>query len=251
MDRPLDGNRDGAAAPALPVFPLVQKRAVANQTIETIKEMIVRGEVTAGQRLPAERELAARFGVSRPSLREAIRALIALNILESRHGEGTFVSSLEPELLAEPIDFVLRVNADALFSLLETRLVLETGIAALAAERATDLELLQLEDFAKLGRPLLDDPAAFIDHDVEFHARIRRMARSPILSSLLDSVNALAVASRRRTAANRDVRTKALADHEAMAKTLKARDPDAAREAMAAHLQHVSVGLSPGSGQVA
>lgn len=253
MARPIEGGQVGDGRQLGPDFPLLRKRAVANETIETIKEMIVRGEVSAGQRLPAERDLAARFGVSRPSLREAIRALIALNILESRHGEGTFVSSLEPELLAEPIDFVLQVNADALFSLVEARLVLETGIAALAAERATDLELLQLEDFAQLGRRLLDDPDAFIEHDIEFHGRIRRMARSPILSSLLESVNALSLESRRRTARSAQVRSRAHADHQAMAKTLKARDPDAARAAMAAHLQHVSVGLSGSddSGQVA
>ena len=73
----------------------------------------MRGELRAGQRLPAERDLAVQLALSRPSLREAIRALIALNILESRHGEGTFVSSLDPELLSEPIDFVLQVNDDA------------------------------------------------------------------------------------------------------------------------------------------
>src|SRR5690242_3473316 len=82
-----------------PRFPVIRRTAVAKEAIDTIKELIVAGEVSPGQRLPAERELAARLGVSRPSLREAIRALIALNILESRHGEGTFVSSLHPEIL--------------------------------------------------------------------------------------------------------------------------------------------------------
>src|SRR5438067_5760864 len=103
-----------------------------------VKGMILRGELQAGQKLPPERELAAQLGVSRSSLREAIRALIALNILESRHGNGTFVTSLDPELLAEPIDFVLKVNESALDALFEARKVVEAGVAALAAERATD-----------------------------------------------------------------------------------------------------------------
>jgi len=221
--------------------------AVANEAIDTIKQMIARGDIRAGQRLPAERDLAARLGVSRPSLREAIRALIVLNILESRHGEGTFVSSLDPELLAEPIDFLLQVNADSLVALFEARRVLEAGAASLAAERATDLELAHLDDFVKLGRTKLGDPEAFIDHDVEFHARIRQAARSPILASLLTSVSTLSYLSRRRTAQSPATRARALSDHEAMVKVLKARDPQAAHTAMVQHLQHVREGLNDAS----
>jgi GntR family transcriptional regulator, transcriptional repressor for pyruvate dehydrogenase complex len=231
-------------------FPPIRRTAVADDAIATIKEMIVRGEIKAGQRLPAERDLAARLGVSRPSLREAIRALIALNILESRHGEGTFVSSLEPELLAEPIDFLLQVNTTALIALFEARRALEAGVASLAAERATDLELAQLEDFVMLGRSKVDDPDAFIEHDVEFHARLRHAARSPILASLLSSVNTLSYESRRYTAQSATTRSRALADPQRMIKVLKARDPQAAHLAMVEHLQHVLEGLAGRPGVV-
>ena len=231
-------------------FRAIPRNAVAHEAIATIKRMIIRGELQAGQRLPAERELAVQLGVSRPSLREAIRALIALNILESRHGEGTFVSSLEPDLPTEPIDFVLQVDDGGMSALFEARGVLEAAIAALAAERATDLELAELEDFVKRGRTKVDDPDAFIEHDVEFHDRIRRAARSPVLASMLGSVSTLSLESRRRTAQSPAVRARSLADHAKMVKTLKARDPEAARRAMVAHLEHVRHAL-PGSGQVA
>src|SRR3954462_1835981 len=197
----------------------------AEIVVRHVRGLIVRGELRPGQRLPAERELAVQLGVSRPSLREAIRALIALNILESRHGEGTFVSSLEPELLSEPIDFLLHVNDDALMSLFEARRVLEAGVAALAAERATDLELAELDDFVKAGRSKVGDAEAFIDHDVQFHQQLRILARSPVLASLLSSVSALSIASRRRTAQDPATRSRALADHRAMVKALRARDP--------------------------
>jgi DNA-binding FadR family transcriptional regulator len=218
-----------------PQFAAIPRNAVAHSAIATIKDMIVRGELRAGQRLPAERDLAVQLALSRPSLREAIRALIALNILESKHGEGTFVSSLDAELLSEPIDFVLQVNDDALISLFEARRVLEAGVAALAAERATDLELSELDDFVKEGRRKVNDAEAFIEHDVEFHARLRRFARSPVLSS----VSTLSIASRRRTAQDAAIRTRALADHDAMAKALRARDGAAAESLMVAHLEHV------------
>src|SRR5438876_920131 len=152
-------------------FQTIRRNAVAHEAIDTIKRMIVRGELLAGQRLPAERDLAAQLGLSRPSLREAIRALIALNILESRHGEGTFVSSLEPDLLTEPIDFVLQVNDGGLRALFEARRVLEAGVAALAAQRATHLRLGELADFVQRGRGKLGDARAFIQHAVQFQAR--------------------------------------------------------------------------------
>lgn len=208
-----------------------------------IKKMIISGELRAGQRLPAERELAASLGVSRPSMREAIRALTALNIIESRHGDGTYVSSLEPELLSEPIDFLLQVNADSLVALFEARRELESGIAALAAERATELELAELEDFVKSGHALIDDVEAFIEHDVEFHARIRRAARSPIFASLLSSVETLSLESRRRTAQTEAVRARSLRDHHRLVKVLRARDSNLARQAMLEHLQHAYEGL--------
>lgn len=229
-------------------FQAIRRNAVAHAAIDTIKQMIMRGELRAGQRLPAERELAVQLQVSRPSLREAIRALIALNILESRHGDGTFVSSLEPDLLSEPIDFVLQLNDSAFLGLFEARRVLEAGVAALAAERATEAELDELEEFVRSGRPKLEDPEAFIQHDVEFHDRIRRAARSPVLSSMLSSVSALSYESRRRTAQSASVRARAFSDHGAMVSTLKARDPEAAQRAMVEHLQHVSDGL-PSSGR--
>jgi GntR family transcriptional repressor for pyruvate dehydrogenase complex len=224
-------------------FETIQRTAVAHEAIATIKRMIVRGDLQAGQRLPAERELAARLGVSRPSLREAVRALIALNILESRHGEGTFVSSLEPDLLAEPIDFVLQIDDGGIAALFEARGVLEAGIAAFAAERATDLELAELDDFAKRGRALIDDQDAFIEHDVEFHDGLRRAARSPVLASMLGSISTLSLETRRRTAQSRTIRARSQADHVRMVRTLRARDPEAARRAMIAHLEHVRQGL--------
>jgi GntR family transcriptional regulator, transcriptional repressor for pyruvate dehydrogenase complex len=223
-----------------PQFTAIRRNAVAQSAIATIKEMIVLGELRAGQRLPAERDLAAQLALSRPSLREAIRALIALNILESRQGEGTFVSSLDPELLSEPIDFMLQVNDDALISLSEARRVLEAGIAALAAERATDLELADLDDFVKEGRRNVNDVEAFIEHDVEFHQRLRRLARSPVLARLLSSVSTLSMASRRRAAQDAAIRARALANHQAMAKALRARDATTAEALMVAHLSTCS-----------
>jgi DNA-binding FadR family transcriptional regulator len=213
--------------------------------MEIIKRMILRGELVAGQKLPPERELATRLGVSRPSLREAIRALITLNILESRHGHGTFVTSLDPELLIEPIDFVLRANEANLAALFEARRALEAGAAALAAERASDLDLARMEEHVKRDQQVVGDVEAFLRHDVQFHDMIRRAAQSPILSSLLGSIAALSIESRRRTGQEIAARQKSVADHQAMVRALKARDPRASYQAMIEHLSHAEEVLWP------
>jgi GntR family transcriptional repressor for pyruvate dehydrogenase complex len=222
-----------------PQFDVVQRSQVPTEAMEIIKRMILRGELVAGQKLPPERQLALQLGVSRPSLREAISALIALNILESRHGHGTFVTSLDPELLIEPIDFVLHVNEDNLKSLFEARRALEAGAAALAAQRAGDIELARMEEHVKRDPTMVGDPEAFLQHDVQFHDMIRRASHSPILSSLLGSIAALSIESRRRTGQQIAARQRSVSDHRAMVRALKARDARAAYQAMIDHLSHV------------
>jgi GntR family transcriptional repressor for pyruvate dehydrogenase complex len=138
---------------------------------------------------------------------------------------------------------VLQVDGGGMRALFEARRELEGGIAALAAERATDLELANLEDFVNEGERKVRDAEAFIEHDVEFHDRLRRAARSPVLASMLGSVSLLSVESRRRTAQSPAVRARAASDHARMVRTLKARDPEAARQAMLAHLRHVQDAL--------
>jgi GntR family transcriptional repressor for pyruvate dehydrogenase complex len=224
-------------------FRSVKRAGLPDAALSEIKRMIVEGQLVAGERLPAERDLALTLGVSRPALREAISALIALNILESRQGQGTFVSSLEPELLAEPIDFLLRINESAIHALFEARRALESETAALASVRATDEELAGMAELVAGGREKLDDVMAFVEHDIEFHRRIWRAARSSILASLLQSVGTLSRASRMQTGQALETRKKTVADHEAILRALQARDPVAARRCMVDHLQHVEAAL--------
>lgn len=231
-----------------PSFRAVGRTVVANQAIDMIKSMILSGELHAFQRLPPERDLAEALGVSRPTLRESVRALIALNILESRHGEGTFVTSLEPQLLARPIDFVLRVDQSVMFSLFETRRILEAGVAGLAAERITDSQLAEVDRVVAEFEANVDDFDACLQLDVEFHRLIAVAAASPILSSLLESVAALSIESRRRTGKSLQVRSDTVAYHSAIAEAVRARDPERARTAMTAHLDHVATVAGPSGG---
>jgi GntR family transcriptional repressor for pyruvate dehydrogenase complex len=223
----------------------ISRNRVANVAIERIKSLILSGELGPHDRLPTERELAEQLGISRPTIREAIRALIAMNILESRHGAGTYVSSLDPRELAEPIDFLLRVDEDSFLSLFETRQVLETGLVRLAAVHATPEEIAELRRLMDSYRDTMDDPETCIHLDIEFHDCIAKAARNPILASLLSSVARLALESRRRTGRSAAVREATVIDHGTIIAAIEARDGDAAARAMHDHLQHAQSGLDP------
>jgi DNA-binding FadR family transcriptional regulator len=161
---------------------------VTEDAIEKIQERIVSGAWGPGDRLPKESELAAELGLSRNSLREAVRALSQLRVLEVRQGDGTYVSSLEPGLLLESTGFVssllLGKTAVALY---EVRRILEAAAAARAAARIDE------EEKADLARSLDQMRAAqtveeLVEADVDFHAVIARAAGNPVLTSLLASL---------------------------------------------------------------
>ena len=163
--------------------------AVTDEAIEKIKAMITSGALRAGDRLPREADLAADLGLSRSSLREAVRALSLVNILDVRRGDGTYVTSLEPRLLLEALSFIVDFHRDdTLLEFLRVRRILEPAATAMAAERITEEESEGL-------RALLDsigpDPAAedLVANDLEFHRRIVACAGNSVLSSLLESMS--------------------------------------------------------------
>lgn len=164
-------------------FQSLAKQRVALQTVDAIKEMIRAGELGPHQALPPERELARALDISRPTLREAIGALTAMNILESHHGDGTFVTSLTPQLLSEPISFLLQVDASSARYLGDVVASLEVGAARLAATRITADELDRLELLA--GQP--GEPAG-----ADFHRALVASAHNPIYQDLHASVAELA-----------------------------------------------------------
>ena len=138
-------------------FPRLERTSVGLQAAEAIKALILAGDLQPGDALPSERDLAVMLGISRPSLREAIRVLSAMNVLEPRHGGGTYVTSLDPRLLAQPVSFLLQVDPAAFSHLLEVRQVLEVGAARLAAPRITAETLANLQQLADAAEQALPD----------------------------------------------------------------------------------------------
>lgn len=221
--------------------------AVTDEAIEKIKAMIVNGELRPGDRLPREPDLAERLGLSRSSLREAVRALSLVHILDVRQGNGTYVTSLEPGLLMEALGFIVDYHRDdnVLF-FLEVRRILEPAATAMAATSMPD------EDVGRLGR-LLDrlgekpSVADLVANDLEFHQRIAGGTGNPVLSSLVESLSGPTQRARLwRGLTQEGAVERTLREHRAIWSAIAARQPDVARAWATVHVAGVEQWLRQG-----
>ncbi|HXF62519.1 MAG TPA: FadR/GntR family transcriptional regulator [Caldilineaceae bacterium] len=221
------------------LFGTFKKSSISEDIVANLLSLIRERELRPGDKLPPERELAAMMQVSRPSLREALRALAIMNIIEIRQGDGTYVTSLEPKLLMAHLDFVFALTDATFLELFEARRILEPGIVAIAATRITDEEIAALEACVARSIDLVDDHEAFAQADLEMHERIAKAAGNTILERFMASLSQLGKESRRRTVALPGVTRQSVQDHLAIVAALKQRDPAAAQAAMLDHLRHV------------
>jgi len=225
----------------------------ADEAVETLKSMIVTGEVRPGDRLPTERELAARFGMSRSTIREAVRALTTMNVLESRVGSGTFVTALRPDVLFDGTAFAVDLmRSGHVLELLEVRRSLDSLAAARAASRITAEELAQLRQLIAVmdSDQHLDERIAA---DFEFHRVIARASRNSVLAALVDSVSGDTRAARTwRGATDSTAAERMHSEHQLILDGLERADASLASIAAAAHVAGAESWLrSLDSGQAA
>jgi len=215
--------------------------AVTNDVIAQIKSMIVRGELVPGDRLPPEKELASRLGLSRSSLREAIKALDFIRVLEVKRGDGTYVTSLEPKFLLEAISFVVEIHEDrSLFEIFEVRRILESQATGLAVLRAgpEDITALRHESAAIAERSA--DVEQLVEHDVKFHQMISELSGNQYLENMISGLTSRTVRARVwRVLTQEDAVEKTLREHEQIIDAIEAGDQQAAIAAATAHVSGV------------
>jgi GntR family transcriptional regulator, transcriptional repressor for pyruvate dehydrogenase complex len=220
-------------------FGTVTRDALPDQIAARVIALITERHLKAGDRLPPERELAQAMGVSRSSLREALRALSLLGVTEMRQGDGTYLTALDPDALMRPFGLVLALSDGQLQELFEARRVIEPGLAALAAERIDEPTLDALRTCVHDSAAAVGDEEAFMRADLELHGLIARAASNSILWHVIGSISGMGVASRRRTTSLPGVQSQSVEDHRAIVAALEARDPEAAAAAMLCHLENV------------
>ncbi|MFF9779977.1 FadR/GntR family transcriptional regulator [Streptomyces sp. NPDC013978] len=221
--------------------------ALTDEAMDKIKAMIVAGELAPGSRLPKEEILAAQLGLSRSSLREAVRALTAMRILVTRQGDGTYVSSLEPHLLLESLSFASDVSqGQTALQLLQVRRLLEPQATGAAAA------LLTADDLDELGLILQRSRSAatveeFVGHDIAFHLRIVEAVGNPVLSMLLRVLSTRTQRARivRGSRTERAVEH-AHREHEEILRALRSRDAALAVSAATVHVAAVEQWMANG-----
>lgn len=223
----------------------VKRIGISEDVIRRVLKLIQEGQLAPGDRLPNERDLAAALQVSRPMLREGLRALAFMKVIEIRQGDGTYVTSLTPELLTENLDWVFSLDESSSDQLLQARKVVEPGIAALAAQFITDQELLQLEECLHLAQDHAYDIPLYVDSDICFHRTIFDAAHNPILKRFmasvthLDRVVRINLLERLSEAARAFEIRQVREDHSRVIEALRAHDPQMAQTAMLDHLRNV------------
>ncbi len=222
-----------------PSFHTVSKSAVAEDIVAQLLSMIREKKLRSGDKLPPKRDLAVMMDVSRPSLREALRTLSVMGIINLRHGSGIYVTALEPAKLVEHLDFVFSLDDSTYVQLFETRKALEPPICALAAQRITEEEIAQLEECLSRSRMGLIDYEAYLQADLDLHEIIAIAARNPLLQRFMSSLRSLGKASRKRTATLPGVVEQTIQDHQRIIQALREHQPEVAHRAMLVHLEHV------------
>lgn len=208
----------------------------AEVVLSHVRGLIVRGELGRGQRLPPERELARETGVSRTSVRAGLQSLVAKGVLITKHGSGTFVADGPPVLDSEPLSLLVALHGLSRREMFEARRTLEVGVASLAANRATGDDLATISDEVTGMFATIEDPQAFLLHDIRFHRAVAAASGNPILASLVEMVSSVFYEVRRLTADRaRDPRP--VADmHRQIYHAIRARDGARAATLMNEHL---------------
>jgi GntR family transcriptional regulator, transcriptional repressor for pyruvate dehydrogenase complex len=229
--------------PLLPesaVYKVVRTSRLYEQIVQQIEESILKGALKAGDQLPAERDLAQRFGVSRTAVREAVKALREKGLVEAYTGRGTFITDGTSQAVRQSFELVAKIGQpNGSTHLAEVRAILEPEIAALAATRIQEQHLSLMREAVALMDRKYDDPDAFIEADLDFHLALAEAAENPMILSLLDSIVGLLREQRTRIFQVEGGPNRGQYHHKRILEAVEQHNPEKARDAMRAHLQQV------------
>ncbi|PYR32553.1 MAG: hypothetical protein DMF92_01745 [Acidobacteria bacterium] len=222
----------------------IKKTRIAEEVADRIRMLILDRTFPPAQPLPSERLLAERFGVSRGSIRDALRMLEMIGLLETRHGQGTFPHELTVDRLVAPLASVMMYRTDLQDELLDVRRMFEPAVARAAATRVTDDDFDDLQRILDAQRRKLKTGRSAIVEDTAFHAVMARSTRNRVVMSIMAILNDLLVESRTAALKQKGRPEQSIQGHEAVVAALRRRDPDGAARAMHEHIDQIALLLS-------
>src|ERR1700733_5395247 len=223
-----------------PVYKVVRTSRLYEQIVQQIEESVLKGTLKPGDQLPAERELAQQLGVSRTAVREAVKTLREKGLVEAYSGRGTFITDGTSQAARQSFDLMVKIGQqEGSPHLAELRLILEPGIAAIAAERVKDEDLISLREAVAVMDRSQKDPAAYIEADLDFHLALAEAVANPLILSLIDSIVGLLREQRIKIFNVEGGPQRGQFHHKRILEAIERRDPEMARSAMRAHLEQV------------
>lgn len=227
----------------------VKRKRIYQDIVAQIRRLLGNGRLKPGDQLPSERELSEMLQVSRASVREAIRSLESMGLVEIRSGEGTYVVSAVDTLLS-PLAAAIRQQKDAVREIFEARRIVEPEIAALAAERANPSQVEKLEAILEEQARQIAEGKTGVEADSAFHSTLAQAARNKVFLRLNDAIVDSLRAARERSLQSHGRPARSLAGHREILKAIRAKDPGRARRAMLAHLEAIEENvLKPQAGR--
>lgn len=222
------------------VYKLVRTSRLYEQIVQQIEESIVKGSLKPGDQLPAERELAQRFGVSRTAVREAVKALREKGLVEAYSGRGTFITDGTTQAVRQSLDLMVKIGQpEGSTHLAEVRAILEPEIAALAATRIQEPELTTMREAVGAMDRAQQDPDTYIEADLDFHLALAEGAANPLILSLLDSIVGLLREQRLKIFRVPGGPERGQFHHKRILDAIERHDANEARKSMRAHLDQV------------
>jgi GntR family transcriptional repressor for pyruvate dehydrogenase complex len=218
---------------------LERRSSIAEQVANRIMAMIKSGNLKSGDRLPTEQQMGIAFGISRPPLREALKALTLMGVLESRQGGRYSVTDLSPARLVAPFNVMLSVADYDVDEHFEARAVVDLELVRLCTLRATPEQRLRMMKLARDGHAFHHDPVAFRLHDIEFHQALNTAARNRLLSALAQGLYDVGLDVRRVASSLPGVIATSVGQHILVAEAVLAGDAGGAVDAYRHHLEHV------------
>jgi GntR family transcriptional repressor for pyruvate dehydrogenase complex len=222
------------------MYKVVRSSRLYEQIVQQIEDSILKGTLKAGDQLPSERELALKFGVSRTAVREAVKSLHEKGLVEAYSGRGTFITNGTSQAVTQSINLMMKIDqADGSASLAEVRQILEPEIAALAATRIQEPQLVLMREAFSVMQQALKDPDVYIEADLDFHLALAEAAGNSLILSLLDSIVGLLREQRIKIFFQEGGPERGQYHHARILAAIEKRDPEASRAAMRDHLEQV------------
>lgn len=221
------------------MFEKVKLGRASDKVVQQIREVILSGQLVPGDRLPSERELAEGFGLSRMTVRDALRVLESRGLIEIKVGAagGAFVREPNLDLFKESLSTVIQTTQADYMELAEARKIVEIAVVDLAAQRATKKDIEALREAVESAKSALKNGESGTEYSVAFHAALARASQNYILNLMVDSFRSFFSEALQQVLTGGRVSSRGLKEHETIMKAVEAGDRQKARETMARHLE--------------